>query len=310
MISKKICYIGDTHIGKRFRTGVPLNKLGEREELIYKLFEEQLNQEADAIIHLGDLFDTPTISYDDLMRTFTLIRDVATHHPTCHYIFLAGNHDISKETNKICAFKILSYLLEIQSNVSFVYDEARYFYDLSMEVWPYMSYDQIRECLCGTRPTVADICCGHFDEPFPPDIFNRFKEVHTGHIHVSKQVNNITVHGSIIPMNFGEDPTGILYRTVSLEQFEEIINNPLDEQWQDYCYRIILKEGEVLPTGISCRQLIGVKEEVITSEEKQEEVAFDDTLNLEALFHEALDDTGLFDKIYEKYLQLKVEQNV
>lgn len=304
----KICYIGDTHIGKRFKTGVPLDRLGEREELIYKLFEEQLNQEADAIIHLGDLFDTPTISYDDLMRTFKLIRKAAKRHPLCQYVFLAGNHDISKDTEKTCAFKVLSYLLNIQSNVTFVYGEVIYIYKLNMEVWPYMSYDRIRECLNGTRPTVADICCGHFDEPFPADIFDRFKEVHTGHIHIPKQVNNVTVHGSIIPMNFGEDPHGNLYRTVTLEQFEEIINNPLDDQWQDYCYRVILKEGEVLPEGVNCRQLISIKDDIIEASNFNEEVMFEESLDMEKLFHEALDSLGLFDQIYNKYLQLKLEQ--
>lgn len=303
-----ICYIGDTHIGKRFKTGVPLNRLGEREELIYKLFEEQLNQEADAIIHLGDLFDTPTVSYDDLMRTFKIIRKAAKRHPLCQYIFLAGNHDISKDTEKTCAFKVLSYLLNMQSNVTFVYGEAIYIYKLSMEVWPYMSYDRMRECLSGNRPTVADICCGHFDEPFPSDIFDRFKEVHTGHIHVPNQVRNVTVHGSIIPMNFGEDPQGDLYRTVTLEQFEEIINNPLDDYWQDYCYRVILKEGEVLPEGVNCRQLISIRDDVINAPEFTEEVTFSESLDMEKLFHEALDETGLFDRIYERYLQLKLEQ--
>ena len=305
---KKICYIGDTHIGKRFKTGVPLNRLGEREELIYKLFEEQLNQEADAIIHLGDLFDTPTVSYDDLMRTFALIKDAATKHPLCHYIFLAGNHDLSKETEKTCAFKVLSYLLKVQSNVSFVYDEPEYFPAINADIWPYMSYDKIREKFRGTLPNKQDICCGHFDEPFPTDIFELYKEVHTGHIHIPKQVNNITVHGSIIPMNFGEDPQGELYRTVTLEQFEEIINNPLDEQWQDYCYRVILKDGEVLPEGISCRQLISIKEEIISAPDFNEEVIFEETLDMEKLFHEALDVLGLFDQIYNKYLQLKLEQ--
>lgn len=305
---KKICYIGDTHIGKRFKTGVPLNRLGEREELIYKLFEEQLNQEADAIIHLGDLFDTPTVSYDDLMRTFALIKDAATKHPLCHYIFLAGNHDISKEAEKTCAFKVLSYLLKIQANVSFVYDEPEYFPAINADIWPYMSYDQIKEKLRGTPPKNEDICCGHFDEPFPTYIFGPYKEVHTGHIHISNQVDNITIHGSIIPMNFGEDPQGELYRTVTLEQFEEIINNPLDEQWQDYCYRVILKEGEVLPEGINCRQLISIKEEIISAPDFNEEVIFEETLDMEKLFHEALDELGLFDQIYNKYLQLKLEQ--
>lgn len=304
----QIKYIGDTHIGKRFKTGVPLNRLGEREALILKLFEEQLNQEADMIIHLGDLFDSPVVSYDDLMTTHDLIRSAAKRNHKCSYVFLAGNHDISRVEGKVAAFQILSKLFSNQDNVEFVYDEPFWVdYTETVMAFPYQNYDKIRQAIIRmSYPTY--ICCGHFDEPFPEDIFNKFKEVHTGHIHTAKQVGNITVHGSIIPMSFAEDPHGDLYRTVTLKEFEDTVNDPLNEEWQNICFRVILEEGESLPENVSCRQLISIKKEVLDAPEYLTEDIDEASLDMEKLFHEALDETGLFSKIYENYLRLKLEQ--
>lgn len=313
-----IRYIGDTHIGKKFKTGVPLNRLGERENLIYNKFEEQLKEDSDLTVHLGDLFDSPIVSYDDLYKTFKIIEKEALEHPEKKLVFLAGNHDISRDLERPCSFLILKEMLNNFENIFFV---LHYYLCLNVDnvgkfmFIPYQQNDQlteiIQDCTSNNVELSQLILCGHFDEPYDPLVYGLFKEVHTGHIHLPRVQNNIIVHGSIIPMNFGEDPEGGLYRTLTLKEFEEVISDPTDSNmdWQNQCFRIILKDGETLPAGVNCRQLISIKEDTDSGPILDEKVDFE-PFDINNLFHEALDDLGLYEEIYKKYLEYKQDQNI
>lgn len=310
----KVAYIGDTHIGKKFKTGVPLNRLGEREELIFKKFEEQLNQDADIIVHLGDLFDRPVVSYDDLYRTIKIIEEAWRKHPNKHFFFIEGNHDLSHDMEKVSAFDIAAKILEVHGNIQF-FSRKPGMYSMGnvyLAFVPYRCNPDMNSGALFNPDAQANrkeiTLCGHFDEPFNHNLFSQFKEVHTGHIHVPRVENNVVVQGSIIPMNFAEDPEGKLYRTMTLEEFMLEMEEDPNAEWQDQCIRLKLKLDEVLPEGINCRQLISMAEDA-AEEEKVEEVSFED-FNIENLFHEALDDLGMFDTFYNRYLTAKLEQGI
>lgn len=304
-----VLYIGDTHIGKRFRTGVPLNRLGEREELIYEKFNVLLNEsdpDIQMVVHLGDLFDRPTVSYDDLYKTYSLINAAAKNNPERTYIFIQGNHDLSRNIEMTTAIEVLRELLLPVKNVEFVLN-----FPVNIGNYLFVPYSFNQEFLSRHNDWTTGegiTLCGHFDEPFPHDIFNDYGKVITGHIHTPRQEFNINVVGSIIPMTFGEDPEGKLYRTLSLSDLEVALK---EEGGENYCYRVILKEGEVLPEGVNCRQLISIKddEQEILNTNLEEEWK-DINLDIDYLMREALEDLGLYNEIYMKYLELKAETNV
>ena len=115
-------------------------------------------------------------------------------------------------------------------------------------------------------------------------------------------------------MTFGEDPTGKLYRTLTLSEFEAVQNNPYDKEgeWRDYCYRVMLKDGETLPENPGCRQLISVKKDDLENlpENLLESLEDFSNFDIDSLLKKALEETGLFDEIYKRYLELRAELNV
>lgn len=309
MVDDGVLYIGDTHIGKRFRTGVPLDRLGERENIIYSSLNEKLfnpDPNIKLVVHLGDLFDRPTISFDDLFATYNRIREAAIKYPNRKYVYIQGNHDLSRNAEATTAIEVMRELLLPEKNVEFVLN-----FPVNIGNYLFVPYNFNEEFLSRHNDWVTGeniTLCGHFDEPFPHHIFSDYGKVVTGHIHIPRNELNVKVVGSIIPMNFGEDPNGTLYKTVTLEEFNRLIDEP---QGDKYCYRVVLKEGEILPEGVNCRQLISIKDDEVdisevTLEKEWEQANFD----IDYLLREALEDLGLYNEIYGKYLELKAETNV
>lgn len=56
-LGAEINLTGDPHLARAFRTGVPLHRLGDREEMVWQDFQQQLETSAEVTIILGDLFD-------------------------------------------------------------------------------------------------------------------------------------------------------------------------------------------------------------------------------------------------------------
>jgi hypothetical protein len=74
----------------------------------------------------------------------------------------------------------------------------------------------------------------------------------TGHYHIAGDyaVDGVTVHctGSMEPYSHGEDPKGEIYVTMTPEQIEKADAADL----RDKCIRVLLSEGQEMPTGIDC----------------------------------------------------------
>lgn len=100
--------IGDTHLGKVFQTGIPLDRRGEREESIWKQFEEELTAPGDEVlfIHMGDLFDKMVVPFNVLMRAANLLSSA-----TRRVLILRGNHDASRDTGQVSAFDVLEAII-------------------------------------------------------------------------------------------------------------------------------------------------------------------------------------------------------
>ena len=72
----KVRFIGDPHLGRVFKTGVPLHRRGEREEMVWATFEKALTentQDIDAIVIMGDLFDKMHVPNAVVLRASDLL---------------------------------------------------------------------------------------------------------------------------------------------------------------------------------------------------------------------------------------------
>lgn len=305
--------IGDVHIGKRFRTGVPLNRRGDREEMLFNKFQEEIQKGIQSVkelkhhgvIQMGDLFDSFSVGYNDLFRVMNLIYAFEVNRVPAY--FLAGNHDLSKEQDKISALRVLQLLTREWTYVKFIIDEPmllQFTEGCHGLIVPYSHTKKLSEQLepfLGYKETIHHMW-GHFEEPYTEELKGWATNIYTGHVHTPRTEDNVIVQGSILPLTFGEDPNQSLM--VTCNSLEEL--RAWTGKGHDKCFRVVLKEGESLPNDFDCLQLIEYKpNKEIEAEDLN--VSFED-FNIEQLFHEALDDVDLFNEIYQRYLDHKMTE--
>lgn len=304
--------IGDVHLGKRFRNkDIPLDKRGVREEILRIRFDQYVklaikavkSGKYEAVVQLGDLFDSFAVSYEDLMFAYKTLLQFCNEKIPCY--ILAGNHDYSKDNSRLSAFDVLSKMFELTKDnfVHFIKDKpkALYLEDYVHLLVPYShDHDSKQDAKSMYAQTVI---YGHFDEPFPDSWQTNFAHVYTGHIHKPEVRGNITIVGSILPFTFAEDAHNSFMRTVTLDEYEKDLSLGLSNY---RCYRIILRDGEELPEEKHCLQMSVYKEKE-ADEDSDLTVAFE-TFDLEQLMHEALDDLNLFEEIYKIYSEYKMSE--
>ncbi len=280
--------IGDTHLGKRFINGVPLERRGEREEELYQQVIEELLLPEDVIL-VGDLFDKAKVPVELVVRLIGDLKDVK------HKIFiLAGNHDLSKDKEKISSFILASYLNR-NPNVVFITEPTEVAEGIAIPYNPW-GFD-----VSGISGSYA-CAFTHEDEETiigsSKVISNFTKDVVNGHIHLRSQKpigHGITINnaGSFQPFSHAEDPEGKIYVTLTAEEALERIDSLTDK-----CVRILLKPNEVFDEKINCRQLTFKR--VTEDGTESEEVKFDE-FSMEELMRNALKETKLFNRVWERY---------
>lgn len=314
----KAFLIGDVHLGRKFRNkDIPLNKRGVREQILRLRFQQYVDLaiksvksgKYDFVVQLGDLFDSPTVPYEDLLFAYEQLSKFSKKNINC--IVIAGNHDLPKDKTRVSALSMLQKMFAGDFYVNFVINEiatypifSRYEPEEHFFV-PYNHEHDSRESLenCKSTPNYDSYIYGHFDEPFPTSWQTDFKHVYTGHIHAPKTVGNVSVVGSILPLTFAEDIHNSFMRTVPLSEYEKDLEAGVSEY---RCYRIILKEGEELPEERHCLQM-SVYNPRNDVEGENLDVEFE-AFDIEKLLHEALDETGLFDEIYSLYNEYKMSE--
>lgn len=298
IVSQGVKLIGDTHLGKEYKTGVPLNRRGEREELFFREFEKQLNIDSLVVVQLGDLFDSFVVGLDVINRVYVTIKKAAGYARDKTFIFLQGNHDCSRDSSRTSAFYILSVLCNGLKNVIFVLDEPYNFRNLFITSWSYSK--TVKELVNNVE--YDKIILGHFEEPCDPYLLSLPNKIYSGHIHKKHKTGNIDFVGSILPIAHGEESDDSLFETLELNELMK--RSP--ETLKNKCLRVLLKEGETLPIGIDCLQMIAKREEKEHSTNIKIELNLD-SLNIEDLFNECLKDCSLTlrESLYEEYLRLK-----
>ena len=306
---ENVSVITDTHFGRTFKEGVSLDRRGEYEAKILDDFGEfLLHPQTNIVVHAGDLFDTPEVNYEVLLKVYSKIRNAALENPLVCYYFIAGNHDLNRDDskNEHCSFRLLQIMLEFQKNVHFVFDKPLLvsmlerkpngnLVKLILFPWDYKNGE-----LATTYMSEANYVIGHFNDPVPEAIAN-FKGIKlSGHFHKRHLTADGTFFvGSFYPIAFGEESDDSEMITLTLNQYENMNN----EELKNKRVRILLKEGETLPVEHDCLQLIGKK----VSEEKEVnlEVTQCEDCDFKQMFFECLKDCNLRDELWTAYLKGK-----
>lgn len=296
---ENVSVITDTHFGRTFKEGVSLDRRGEYEAKILDDFGEfLLHPQTNIVVHAGDLFDTPEVNYEVLLKVYSKIRNAALENPLVCYYFIAGNHDLNRDDskNEHCSFRLLQILLKTERNVEFVLENLVVRRDnavIDLFPWDYKNEE------FKVFPE-ANYVIGHFNDPVPEAIAN-FKGIKlSGHFHKRHLTADGTFFvGSFYPIAFGEESDDSEMITLTLNQYENMNN----EELKNKRVRILLKEGETLPVEHDCLQLIGKK----VSEEKEVnlEVTQCEDCDFKQMFFECLKDCNLRDELWTAYLKGK-----
>ena len=294
----KIKYIGDVHLGKKFTQGVPLHRRGEREALQWSQFVnyELRMPNVDLTVQVGDLFDAMYVPYSVVWAAATAYLDAPGPQ-----LVLRGNHDASRDLDKISAFQIFAGLVR-PHGVTVVDDVPVRIEDHVFIPWhPFITAEEMveehKEIIQG-----ATVAVGHWDVTgsttnlVPKKSLEALgiQEIVTGHDHTPRKIGNITVVGSMQPYSHGEDPNGRMYITCTLADLPDDVTNK--------CVRLILGPGEEVPT-IDCLQLQVVRE---GEEGVEMEVDFE-AFDIADLFRQAVEQVGLGDGMASIALQ-KLEE--
>lgn len=286
--------IGDTHFGRKFKTGVPIHRRGELENLFYMKFAEALHQNANITIQLGDLFDAPVVDLDTIASVFVLIHRASTSHPNREFIFVRGNHDASRDSAQATAFEILIEMCSKLENVHFVTDTFRLGNNVFIG-WDYHREEPLSETFERADVKPEDIIFGHFEEPVDTYLLSIPNSVYSGHIHKKHDVGNVHFVGSLLPIAFGEESDDMIMETVTLGELRE--RDP--ESIKHKRIRVLLKDGEEVPDSLDCLQLIVKREE-----KEDNQIVLDvetECVDMRKLFDEELSESGMSEELYKKY---------
>lgn len=302
-------FIGDPHLGKKFNK-VQMHRRGEREEKQMKQFMDELMKKADVTVMVGDLFDTFLVSNELLVETYNIIKYAATHNPDRFFILMSGNHDISRDAEVTSSFHLLRLLLKDEKNITVAMEtmELEHVRVGKFLVCPYSEFNSAAQEVEPYSGNNYSYVVGHWDTMpiagphnlVPLDaLFQMTDIVVTGHIHTPSTtiIDNKTLHqtGSMQPYSHGEDATGEVYVTETIEQVEaRLAIDP--KHYHDKCLRLVVGKLETIPE-IDCLQLTvkTVDGAAPTAQVVMEKFSFKE------LFFESLKETEVPEDIIKKY---------
>lgn len=272
--------IGDPHLGKTFKTGVPSSKLGARETLVIKEFETLMfPTESSSVTHvviMGDLFDKYIVSPNIVMIAYDLFIKASEQYPHIEYYLIPGNHDFSRDVSKKSSYCLLYLMLQGLSNIHIVYDKYLHVVvddEHSLFFDSYDAFHKEREESYYTYPFQRNfkmISFGHWDSiknefgSYYPHkhIVDFSSTIVSGHIHTPEQFESEGVEyiytGSLQPYSHAEDPLNQFYTTIKYDLLESYFEKELQDSLDKLSsknVRISCYPGYVLPYELNCLSL-------------------------------------------------------
>lgn len=252
--------LGDVHLGKKFETGVPLHRRGDREIMQFAEFlDSLLSTTADLHIQVGDLFDKMYVPYTVIWAAAEAYKAAKRQNPNTIYALLRGNHDASRDLDKVSAFQVFSALVR-PYDILIAEDHVIRVGKHVLIPWHPVKTAAEMVDEAGLEP--GDTVYGHWDIvmgdtnqlPAKQLLGKGVVRAITGHDHNQRELVmdglDVFVTGSMQPYSHAEDPVGDMYVTRTLA---EVLSTPDD--FIDKCLRISLASNEVLDISIDCLQL-------------------------------------------------------
>lgn len=278
----RVLPIGDPHLGRKFQQGVPSDRWGEREKMVeedffYQITAHAREQRAHLVVVTGDIFNKFSVGFDVIARTARMLA-AAVSQTQIPIVVLEGNHDVSKDTEAVSAFDLLTMCLQHIGNIYMVGHKScpkgLTFNTVGKPLLflPYAPFKTAEELAqeCVYAGVEYGAIFGHWDlDAFGKQTANlcpieflsqHTKLIVTGHIHNRHtrrfQDTVICVTGSMQPYTHAEDDTGEWYVTLSLSELESRLSE-MPKAFSGKNVRVILQEGEDLPAGVDCLSLVG-----------------------------------------------------
>lgn len=295
----KIGIIGDVHIGKTFRTGVPKDRLGERESMVLNQLTELLDRDVDYNILVGDLFDKVRVSNSDLYNLITIVENAANKKPNVIFAVINGNHDMPKEVGRISSFQLFEKYFERSSlpNLKIIskHDNSNIIVEPKFGVLLYLSHynafaaldeevdsEFINQELIDRFPhrvafghwETIDFGSDHFiGRDVPKVVLKNFSAVVTGHEHKPKltiiEEVPVLTSGSMQPYAYGEELSyeKDFYCTLSIEEVNSRLKVSKDIFKNSYV-KILVEPDDELPESFLC--LGRTYKNIVVQEEKKD----------------------------------------
>lgn len=303
-INEELTVLGDVHLGKKFRTNVPLHRLGEREEMVWKQFEAELMAVSTMLmVQMGDLFESFSVEEATVLRAAEIIRRAADANPKTQFVFLRGNHDASRDASKKSSFDVLAELFTRGYNVRILRDpEVRYGY-MFLPWHPFKTSNALMQEAYENYLGVEDlpvkgVFCHCDVDSFGGSEFNlvptglartlEINTIYTGHVHLPRVFERegveVNVVGSMSPYAHGEDPDHVLYQTLSAPEVLE--SDP--ERFKNVNLRVTYQDQPPVLPEIDCLALSFKKfQSKEVEDEANIEVKFED-FDISKMFQESL----------------------
>lgn len=283
-----IKFIGDCHLGKIFRTGVPSSKYNLREEQIFKDFEYHMDQGKNCLftVIVGDLFNSFKVSNEVLLKAYnTLCKYINKESYTSTIIIIPGNHDLSKDSTKISSYFLLKEMLEntfdkyAQEKFKILYSDSYLTSKNNLSFYfdcynPFYEEEENTFDLDIKNPLLS---VGHWDDPRfnsgyrpCPDLISKSEIIVSGHIHTPQEFNikntKFIYTGSLQPYSHSEDYNDNLYVTYDYKDFETLFteldgfnespNKELIHSFKNKNIRINCYPGYISPYSFEFMSLI------------------------------------------------------
>jgi predicted phosphodiesterase len=305
MLPEQVAVLGDPHLGRKFKTGVPLHRVGEREEMVWAQFEDTLKGNFSDEIHfhvnMGDLFDKFVVAPEVVLRAAQIYQEATSLIEGVIFVILEGNHDVSKDSARKSSFDLFARLVAHDPMIKVVRKEP-----WACGGFGFVPYHPFRptEELVADLPDGLTAVFGHWDiqdwggtNVIPTKLLaeKQIPLAVSGHDHVARKERrdgvDIIVTGSMQPYTHAEDKIGEWYVTTSL---------PIEEDMTNKNVRVLLKEGETLPTDLECLSITAKR---VTDEDEKVEVdtAEFESLDLGHMLFTVLQDLSIKDELMEAF---------
>lgn len=298
--SASYCPLGDVHLGRAFISGVASGRHGWREQLVLQQFEAELEEavvSGRCLKQVGDLFHAFWFqgAKELVLAVTEIVKSKARRlKPGQYFVFIGGNHDESKNLEKVSAFQLFAQLLEGMPGVYVVRKDP-----FELDGTLYVPYNPFKAPAAQLQPYVEeerwfDEVVGHWDlieignaeQLLPFDqLIQITNTVINGHDHNPRLLEwsdafRILNTGSMQPYSHGEDATGEWYVTLTPA---EIAADP--DLCRDRFVRVKLAKGETFdPTAIDAVAVTFMRDD---QTEEDRVVDIDAIFDMGQVFNEA-----------------------